>query len=606
MGIANPHRMPGRRTWRSVTVDWRDRFRAPIVSAASVARDNTARGVVITDTNERFQAYAWDRSAGSLQQLTRSEAAVTSAVISPDGRYVYAMVEEEPGTELGHIHRFPFDGSEPTDLTPDLDPYPIFGFEATSTGVIGIGAADGFPSLVVVVDGEVTIRPMPGLVIGFALSEKEGLAAVSMTTPGKGLVPTMRIIDLSTGEVVSEHPDTSGGAIHGSRVAAAVVDGDWMRPAILQDGFIDPIDVDIPGDVTPIDWSADGTTILLQQSYRSAGGLHLFDVATGETVRLASPDGAQHPAAPASLVDERTAITIWSDANTPWRAIEVSPDGWRVAVAVGEVDEFPGPRWEEFTFQSTGGATIQGWLLKPEGDGPWPTVLYTHGGPSSVAGPSFSPIAGAWFDAGYAVASINYRGSTTFGESFREVLTANIGGPDVDDVVAARQWLVEQGIGDPNHIVKNGYSYGGYLTLQSLGTHPELWAAGVAGAPVADWAISYEDVNDVLRGYELSLFGGPPDENPELYSAASPRTYAAHYQAPVLITQPENDSRTPIRPVRMFVDDLEANGKQVELILLKGGHAGSGKEQTIEMVESWLDFVDRVAPSRPESPPPRR
>jgi dipeptidyl aminopeptidase/acylaminoacyl peptidase len=192
------------------------------------------------------------------------------------------------------------------------------------------------------------------------------------------------------------------------------------------------------------------------------------------------------------------------------------------------------------------------------------------------------------------VASINYRGSTNFGRYFREALTGRIGGPDIDDVVWAWRWLVDSRIADPDRVVKSGYSYGGYLTLQALGTHPELWVAGVVGAPIADWVISYEDQNDILRGYQLSLFGGPPEDLPEAYAKASPRTYAANYQAPILISQPENDPRTPIRPVQMFVDDLRAHDKTVALQLLRGGHAGSGVEQTIEMMESWLDFAAAV------------
>ncbi len=205
--------------------------------------------------------------------------------------------------------------------------------------------------------------------------------------------------------------------------------------------------------------------------------------------------------------------------------------------------------------------------------------------------PAFNPICAAWFDAGFAVTSVNYRGSTTFGEEFRESLTKNIGGPDIEDVVAAHRWLVESEIAIPGQIIKNGYSYGGYLTLQSLGTHPDLWVAGVAGAPIADWAMSFERSNDTLREYQLSLFGGSPEELAEDYRKASPRSHVASFKAPILISQPENDSRTPMPHVQVFVDEMSAAGKQVELRLMAGGHAGSGKNQTINMVESWLEFA---------------
>ena len=51
--------------------------------------------------------------------------------------------------------------------------------------------------------------------------------------------------------------------------------------------------------------------------------------------------------------------------------------------------------------------------MTPAGDGPWPTIVYTHGGPTSVASPTFDPMCQAWVDSGYAILSVNYRGSTT-------------------------------------------------------------------------------------------------------------------------------------------------------------------------------------------------
>lgn len=571
-------------------MDWRERFRAPAVVSAAVARNTPERGVVITDVGGTLQAHAWDRETGTLRQVSSADTAVITAAISPDGAWIYAMVDDVPGSELGHLHRFPFDGGEPEDVTPDLDPYTTLGFRPTPTGVIAAGGMAGGPVLIVVDGDLVTVHRMDAMVIGLALSSGS-VAAVTTATPGRGLTPTTRRLDLVTGEILHEGPEMQAGAIHDGQVAVGYLDGDWMRPGLWDGSVLEPIEVDVPGDVTPVDWSDDGSRILLFQSHRSKNGLFLYDLASASTVALTTPDGAFRPMQEPSLIGSDRALGVWSDANHPWRVFESTPERVEQALVIEGQRSFPGPGWEEFVFPSTGGVEIQGWLLRPDGDGPWPTVLFTHGGPTSVAGPVFSPVCSAWFDAGFAVASINYRGSITFGQSFREALTGRIGGPDVEDVVAGWRWLVDNGIADPDRVVKNGYSYGGYLTLQSLGTHPDLWAAGVAGAPVADWKMMYEDENDVLRGYQISLFGGGPDELADRYAEASPRSYVSEYRAPVLISQPENDSRTPIRPVRTFVEDMRAHGKQVELHLMRGGHAGSGKQQTIDMVQTWLDFA---------------
>ncbi|MGH8946540.1 MAG: prolyl oligopeptidase family serine peptidase [Acidimicrobiia bacterium] len=569
-------------------MDWRERFEAPVVTKVGIAADRPDRGVVISDVDQRFQAHAWDRSTGELRRVTASDAAVINAAISADGESIYAMVEDEPGREVGHIHRFDFETGDSMDLTPDLESYTAFGLHPTAHGVIAVAGIGG-ESAVLVIDPDL-VRPlvMPTMITD--LRSKDGLAAVTMATPGKGMTPMLRLVDLSNGETRAGLSSTRGGPIHDGRVAVAQLKREWLRPGVWDGVTFDQLEVDLPGDVIPVDWW-EGTSLLLTQSYRSRVTPFVYHLDTGALSPLATPPGSAHPWSDPVLTGPDTAICVWSDATRPWHLVELSPDGHEVALVIDGQRSFSGPLWEEFTYTSTDDAEIQGWLMRLPGDGPWPTVIYTHGGPSSVAGPIFSPICSAWFDAGFAVASINYRGSTTFGQSFREALTGKIGGPDIDDVVAGWHWLVDHGIADPDKVVKNGYSYGGFLTLQSLGTHPDLWAAGVAGAPIADWAVNYEDSNDMLKSYDLSLFGGPPDDLPDQYRMASPRTYAADFDAPLLISQPATDSRTPLRQVQVFVDDLLAKDKMVDLRVLAGGHAGSGKTQTIEMVESWLDFA---------------
>ena len=163
-------------------------------------------------------------------------------------------------------------------------------------------------------------------------------------------------------------------------------------------------------------------------------------------------------------------------------------------------------------------------------------------------------------------------------------------------MVAARDWLIEQGVAKPDQILLTGWSYGGYLTLQALGKRPELWAGGMAGVAIADWIVSYEDSADTLRGYLVALLGGTPDEKPEQYAASSPITYAENVQAPVLIIQGRNDTRTPARPVEMYEAKLKTLGKSVEVHWFDTGHMGSFAQvkQSIEHQERMLRFAYRI------------
>jgi len=246
------------------------------------------------------------------------------------------------------------------------------------------------------------------------------------------------------------------------------------------------------------------------------------------------------------------------------------------------------------TIPSTDGSECQGWLLQPQGDGPWPTILSAHGGPTSVVGPGFSAIGQAWVDHGYAFLSVNYRGSTTFGDAYREALTGRVGEADVADMVAAHRWLVESGTARPDLVILNGWSWGGYLTLQTMATHPGRWAAGIAGAPVADWILATEDQLAGLDAYDRALFGTDLAEDRESRVRASPRTHVARFDAPVLITTPREDSRTPVRQIEAFVADMQAAGKEIRLDVVSGGHAGIGQEHWISIMASWLAYAKEI------------
>lgn len=233
-------------------------------------------------------------------------------------------------------------------------------------------------------------------------------------------------------------------------------------------------------------------------------------------------------------------------------------------------------------------------LAMPEGPGPFPTILHVHGGPEFAMTEVFLPGSQSWLDHGFAFLSINYRGSTTFGRAFLEQIWGDLGRWEVEDMVAARQWLVKEGIADPARVLVTGWSYGGYLTLLAVGTTPDLWAGGMAGIAIADWAIAHEDTTDTLRGWRAARFGGTPEEQPERYATSSPITYAQHVKAPVMIIQGRNDTRTPPRSVEVYEAKMKALGKTIEVHWFDAGHGSLVVDQAIEHHELMLSFAHRV------------
>jgi dipeptidyl aminopeptidase/acylaminoacyl peptidase len=243
------------------------------------------------------------------------------------------------------------------------------------------------------------------------------------------------------------------------------------------------------------------------------------------------------------------------------------------------------------SFPSTDGTSIQAWLVTPEGEGPFPTMLHVHGGPESVTTERYAPSIASWVDHGYAVASLNYRGSVSFGREYQQAIWGDFGHWEVEDLAATADWLVREGIAGPRGIVLTGGSYGGYLTLLGLGRRPDLWAGGVAYVAVADWTKMYEESAATLRAYEEQIFGGPPDAEPDLYRRASPITYVADLDAPLLVFQGSNDTRCPPGQFIAYEQAARAAGKAIEVEWFDAGHIGPDTERLIAFQERSLAFT---------------
>ncbi|MCC6053264.1 MAG: S9 family peptidase [Desulfurococcaceae archaeon] len=221
--------------------------------------------------------------------------------------------------------------------------------------------------------------------------------------------------------------------------------------------------------------------------------------------------------------------------------------------------------------KSKDGVVIPVYVLESRSaEKPGPTVIYPHGGPWSEVADSWSPIIATLSALGYHVVAPNFRGSTGYGERFRRMNIGDPGGMDMEDIIAATKWAVESGLADSSRVAIVGYSYGGYTVLMQVSKYPEFWRCGVAGAPVADWEEMYELADAYFKRFEEILFAG----RRELFKERSPVNYVENIKAPLCIVQPQNDSRTPLKPVLKFTQKLLEHGKTFELHVVPDiGHA---------------------------------
>lgn len=591
--------------------NWKQRFRVSSILWARIANLNPKRGLVCTDRDGVQQLYAWCIDTGNLRQLTDRPTGVINGLISADGEYVYYM-QDDSGNEIGHFVRVPFSGGLEEDITPDLSPYNSFQIKQSFSGNM-LGAWVSEPNgqlLYVFAPGQPPrqIHKTQNLFFGPSLSYG-GEIAVIATTEGTNS-PDTRLVayDVHSGDQLAKLWDGEG--VTHSLGEFAPLPGDFRmlcttsksgdpKPMIWNPctGERRELNVDdIPGEVSAQIWSKDTKKVVLNQLYQAQQQLYLYDLETDTFTKLHHPDGVIGSDYDIGIFTEDNKIlVIWQDPANPPRLIALDGFTGRKLSTMLSVNDVPAGRpWKSITFPSENGAVIHGWLAVPEGLGPFPTVVHTHGGPKAVMDKRYSPESQAWLDHGFAFFSINYHGSTTFGKDFENSILGQLGDLEVQDMVSGYHWLVENKIAQPDAVFLAGESYGGFLTLLAIGKRPEFWVGGMAGRAIADWTLLYADENETMRSFQRAMFGGTPQDKPEAHRRSSPITYAGQIHAPILVIQGDNDTRSPARQMQAFEARLKSLNKHIEVHWADTGHGLHIQEQRLEQLELKLQFAHRI------------
>lgn len=207
---------------------------------------------------------------------------------------------------------------------------------------------------------------------------------------------------------------------------------------------------------------------------------------------------------------------------------------------------------------------ISGILYKPLGFQAgvrYPAVLWIHGGPEGQDVLNFDPWALYLAQQGYLILEPNYRGSSGYGEKFRNLNVEDSGGGEVDDVVAGAQYLVAQGLADPGRIAIGGGSHGGTMVAYAVTKRPEVFKAAIELYGVVDRATFIERTNRNSAIRWMRKMGGTPQEKPQVYAKANILSDVQRIATPLLIMHGENDPQVPPYESQQFVAALKKAGK---------------------------------------------
>lgn len=601
---------------------WLARFRTPhLLTARPVAGDPDWALVVLNGPDGAF-GHLLNTATGERGETLPFPVGFES-IVSPDRRWV-VQLDDDGGSEVGHLHAHPVDGGPSVDLTPGRDPYVVRGMEFSTGGhalLLSVVDEAGYHLLDVPVGPwgpPTTIASTPHEAWYGRISADGALASSDTTDHNPGTRrPAVSVYSTATPgaapiAVFDDLPAGPARAIRFSgvpgdpRLLLSTEQSGFSRPVLWNPLTGERIDFSLAeyaGEVHPLDWDAVSGRIL---AVHMADGLHrlvAIDDATGEVVVLregtgsyADPDvaGSLHHYSASFLGRDGAAVAFEESWHVPPHLVRIAADGsTSVPVPPAEVPE--GRPFSSAMVPSADGTPVQLWWAVPEGTVRG-TVLEVHGGPNLVTVDHYSPSAQSWLEEGYAYASLNYRGSVTFGRDFREGFWGAGGDREIEDVAAALDWLeaLGQGLADPRSTFVTGPSYGGHLTLLSLGRLPDRFAGGFAHVAMADWAAAFDDMNPAVRLVWLNFLRADPDDFDEAVAHFSPISYVAEVTGSVWLSQGSRDTRTPPAQAQSYVDALRGHGGDALIEWYDAGHEPVGLRGPEEAQHRMLELAART------------
>jgi len=249
--------------------------------------------------------------------------------------------------------------------------------------------------------------------------------------------------------------------------------------------------------------------------------------------------------------------------------------------------------------------TLPRWLDKGARlEKPIPLVLYVHGGPNSRDNKGYNATHQWLANRGYAVLSVNYRGSTGFGKSFINAGDGQWARKMQDDLEDAVKWTIDNNIAEKDKIVIMGGSYGGYATLVGMSITPELYAAGIDIVGPSNLETLMNSIPPYWKpvfAHLKKIIGASPDneEGKKFLFERSPLNYVKNIKKPLLIVQGAHDPRVKKFESDQIVSAMKKHGIPVVYLLYKDeGHGLARPENRMAFYAHAEVFLANILKGR--------
>jgi dipeptidyl-peptidase-4 len=267
-----------------------------------------------------------------------------------------------------------------------------------------------------------------------------------------------------------------------------------------------------------------------------------------------------------SNVDTPTQVELWETDKKMLKKLEDN----------AEVKEFVNnhtyaPR-ELFSFTTSDGQKLDGYLIKPPNFDPnkeYPLFLSIYGGPGAQG--VYNQWESSGFNQylaqqGYVIANVNNRGSGGYGHDFEKIVYKQLGKWEANDFVETANYLAEKSWIDGERMAIRGHSYGGYMTSYTMVTHPDIFKAGIVGAPVTDWRL-YDSIY-------AERYMGLLENNKEGYDSSMVMSYADSLQGNLFVAHSAMDENVHMQNTMQLLTAFTSAGKDVDLRIYPPGAHG--------------------------------
>ncbi|WP_191831343.1 S9 family peptidase [Pseudomonas fluorescens] len=286
---------------------------------------------------------------------------------------------------------------------------------------------------------------------------------------------------------------------------------------------------------------------------------------------LCHADGSQQPVQTVYSrlrcldLDQDRLYAIAASPTSPPAVIAIDRKDHRVQVLAGGAAPLPAERIsrpQSLCYPSGDGIAHGFFYPAMNGTKRPPLIVFIHGGPTSACYPALDPRIQYWTQRGFAVADLNYRGSSGYGRAYRQALHLRWGEIDVEDACAVVEHLADRKLIDPTQAFIRGGSAGGYTTLCALAFH-DVFRAGASLYGVSD-PLALARATHKFEGDYLDWLIGDPQADAERYRQRTPLLHAGNIKVPVIFFQGELDAVVVPEQTRSMLEALKANGIRAE------------------------------------------